>query len=121
MGVKNRNSIFKKLQKEIFAKQLVTPVGLTFLGLIAVFFGLLASKNMIVISFAIIGLLIAAFIINICIFKPIKGYYLIILLAFFRPNLLKINRNQWKIVIPYGLSLGAMNLIFYQDSPGISK
>lgn len=83
MQNKNRNGFLKKLQKEIFAKQLVTPVGLTFLGLIAVFFGFLASKNMVVISFAIIGLLIAAFIVNLCIFKPIKGYYLVILLAFF--------------------------------------
>lgn len=41
------------------------------------------------------------------------GISAIILLAVFRPNLLKINQNQWKIVIPYGLSLGAMNLIFY--------
>ena len=41
------------------------------------------------------------------------GISAIILLAVYRPNLLKITPNQWKIVIPYGLSLGAMNLIFY--------
>ncbi|HRM12353.1 MAG TPA: DMT family transporter [Flavobacterium sp.] len=41
------------------------------------------------------------------------GISAIILLAVYSPNLLKITPNQWKIVIPYGLSLGAMNLIFY--------
>lgn len=41
------------------------------------------------------------------------GISAIILLAVYRPNLFKITTNQWKIVIPYGLSLGAMNLIFY--------
>ena len=37
----------------------------------------------------------------------------IILLAVYRPNLSKITSTQWKFVVPYGLSLGAMNLIFY--------
>ncbi|WP_367754018.1 DMT family transporter [Flavobacterium sp. WC2430] len=41
------------------------------------------------------------------------GISAIILFAVYRPNLFKITPNQWKIVIPYGLSLGAMNLIFY--------
>jgi len=41
------------------------------------------------------------------------GISAILLLAVYRPNLFKITPSQWKIVIPYGLSLGAMNLIFY--------
>lgn len=41
------------------------------------------------------------------------GISAIILLTIYRPNLFKITPSQWKIVIPYGLSLGAMNLIFY--------
>jgi inner membrane transporter RhtA len=41
------------------------------------------------------------------------GISAIILLAVYRPNLFKITTSQWKFVIPYGLSLGAMNLIFY--------
>lgn len=41
------------------------------------------------------------------------GVSAIILLLAYRPNLKKITPQQWKIVIPYGLSLGAMNLIFY--------
>ena len=41
------------------------------------------------------------------------GISALILLAVYRPNLKKITANQWKLVIPYGLSLGAMNLIFY--------
>ena len=41
------------------------------------------------------------------------GLSAIILLLAYRPNLKKITPQQWKIVIPYGLCLGAMNLIFY--------
>lgn len=41
------------------------------------------------------------------------GISALILLAVYRPNLFHITAKQWKIVIPYGLSLGAMNLIFY--------
>jgi inner membrane transporter RhtA len=41
------------------------------------------------------------------------GISAIILCAVYRPNLFKITAKQWKVVIPYGLCLGAMNLIFY--------
>lgn len=41
------------------------------------------------------------------------GISAILLLLVYRPNLFKITTQQWKTVIPYGLSLGAMNLIFY--------
>ncbi|MBF4467354.1 DMT family transporter [Flavobacterium sp. LC2016-12] len=41
------------------------------------------------------------------------GISAIILLFAYRPNLKQIKPNQWKIVAPYGLTLGAMNLIFY--------
>jgi inner membrane transporter RhtA len=41
------------------------------------------------------------------------GISALLLLLVYRPNLKAITREQWKIVVPYGLSLGAMNLIFY--------
>lgn len=41
------------------------------------------------------------------------GVSALILLLAYRPNLKAITNEQWKIVVPYGLSLGAMNLIFY--------
>lgn len=41
------------------------------------------------------------------------GFSAVILLAVFRPNLKGLSLQQWKAVIPYGISLGAMNLIFY--------
>lgn len=41
------------------------------------------------------------------------GISAIILYLAYRPNLRKITPEQWKLVIPYGLSLGSMNLIFY--------
>jgi len=41
------------------------------------------------------------------------GISALILLLAYRPNLKAITREQWKIVVPYGLALGSMNLIFY--------
>ncbi|RZJ77810.1 EamA family transporter [Pedobacter agri] len=41
------------------------------------------------------------------------GLSAIILLVAFRPNLLALQAKQWKYVILYGLSLGAMNMVFY--------
>jgi len=41
------------------------------------------------------------------------GLSALILFIAFRPNLLKLNGKQWKYVILYGLSLGAMNMVFY--------
>jgi inner membrane transporter RhtA len=41
------------------------------------------------------------------------GLSAIILLTVYRPNLFKISNAQWRIIIPYGLTLGAMNLAFY--------
>lgn len=37
----------------------------------------------------------------------------IILLLAYRPQMSKISRQQWKLIIPYGITLGAMNLSFY--------
>jgi len=36
-----------------------------------------------------------------------------VLLALFRPPLARLGRAQWRVVIPYGMVLGAMNTIFY--------
>lgn len=41
------------------------------------------------------------------------GLSAIFLLMIFRPNLNKLTIPQWKAVIPFGLCLGAMNLVFY--------
>lgn len=41
------------------------------------------------------------------------GFSALILLAVYRPDLKQLSRQQWKAVIPYGISLGAMNIIFY--------
>jgi inner membrane transporter RhtA len=41
------------------------------------------------------------------------GLSAVILMAVNRPNLRKLTARQWKAVIPYGVILGAMNLIFY--------
>ncbi len=41
------------------------------------------------------------------------GFSAVILLAVFRPPLLRLSAGQWRAAIPYGIALGAMNLVFY--------
>ena len=41
------------------------------------------------------------------------GISAVILLAAFRPQIGGLSRAQWRAVIPYGLVLGLMNLVFY--------
>ena len=41
------------------------------------------------------------------------GLSAIFLMLIFRPKLSRLTSEQWKAVIPYGLCLGAMNLVFY--------
>src|SRR5687767_9076473 len=38
----------------------------------------------------------------------------VILVVVFRPRILKLSSALWKAVVPYGLALGAMNIIFYE-------
>ena len=38
----------------------------------------------------------------------------IILLAVFRPPVRRLTADQWRAVVPYGISIGVMNLLFYQ-------
>ncbi len=42
------------------------------------------------------------------------GLSAIILLAVFRPPVHRFTAAQWRAVVPYGVSIGVMNLIFYQ-------
>ncbi|HET9234947.1 MAG TPA: EamA family transporter, partial [Candidatus Eisenbacteria bacterium] len=41
------------------------------------------------------------------------GISAVILLAAFRPRLSRVTAEQWRAVIPYGLVLGVMNVVFY--------
>lgn len=42
-----------------------------------------------------------------------SGFSAILLLLIIRPKFHQLNARQWKTVIPYGMSLGTMNLVFY--------
>ena len=43
-----------------------------------------------------------------------NGLSAIILLAVFRPPMHRFTREQWQAVVPYGVTIGVMNLLFYQ-------
>jgi inner membrane transporter RhtA len=43
------------------------------------------------------------------------GISAVILLAAFRPRLHRLNGAQWRVVLPYGVVLGVMNLVFYHS------
>jgi inner membrane transporter RhtA len=43
------------------------------------------------------------------------GISALILLAVYRPELHRLNAAQWRVVLPYGLVLGVMNLVFYHS------
>jgi inner membrane transporter RhtA len=43
------------------------------------------------------------------------GISAVILLAAFRPRLHRLTAAQWRAVLPYGVVLGAMSLVFYQS------
>src|SRR5258706_15735251 len=42
------------------------------------------------------------------------GLSALILLVVFRPPVHRFTAAQWRAVVPYGVSIGVMNLIFYQ-------
>lgn len=42
------------------------------------------------------------------------GLAAIILLAMFRPTVHRFTASQWRAVVPYGITIGAMNLLFYE-------
>ena len=41
------------------------------------------------------------------------GLSALILLAAFRPRLNRLNAAQWRAIVPYGVVLGVMNMLFY--------
>ena len=41
------------------------------------------------------------------------GLSALMLLAVFRPRITQLTREQWRAVVPYGVTLGAMNVLFY--------
>jgi len=43
------------------------------------------------------------------------GISALILVAAFRPRLHRLSAAQWRVVLPYGVVLGVMNLVFYES------
>ncbi len=87
MFAQNNSTIFQKIggwfKREFFIKNLYSPMGLIILSIISIGAGLLAYLNLSIIVFAISASLIGIIIFYYCLLKPLTGYYLVTLLAFF--------------------------------------
>lgn len=79
----------------------IPPVALVLLAMISVQGGAAIAKSI----FPVLGAVTTAS------FRI--GLSAIFLFLMFRPKLSTLTRTQWKAVIPFGLCLGAMNLVFY--------
>ncbi len=79
----------------------IPPVALVLLAMISVQGGAAIAKSI----FPVLGAVTTAS------FRI--GLSAIFLFLMFRPKLSTLTRAQWKAVIPFGLCLGAMNLVFY--------
>ena len=79
----NRVSLFSWLFREIMTKKFISPLGVLLLSLVAVITGFLVVNGFVLLVFVLIAGMIGAMIIYSCIFKPIQGYYLTVVIAFF--------------------------------------
>ncbi|MEO5501248.1 MAG: O-antigen ligase family protein [Ginsengibacter sp.] len=71
------------LRREFFIKTLISPAGIIFISAISIGAGYLAYLNLPIITFAITAGLAGIIILYYCLLKPLTGYYLVTLLAFF--------------------------------------
>lgn len=87
MSAQNNSTVFQKIgrwtKRELFIKNLYSPLGLIILGLISVGAGVLAYLELPIVTFGLTGALAGLIIFYYCLFRPLTGYYLVTLLAFF--------------------------------------
>ena len=83
----NNSTVFQQIanwfKREFFIKNLNSPTGIILLSLISIGGGLLAYLDLSIITFALTASLIGIIIFYYCLLKPLTGYYLVTLLAFF--------------------------------------
>ncbi len=87
MLTQNKSSVFHKitdwLRREFFIKNLNSPAGIILMIFISIGAGLLAYLNLPIITFAITAALAGIIIFYYCLLKPLTGYYMVTLIAFF--------------------------------------
>ncbi len=71
------------LRSEIFIRRLQSPVGLTLLALLAIGAGYLAANDLSILVFVLSGALAGGVIVYMCMFRPLQGYYIVTLVAYF--------------------------------------
>lgn len=90
--IATQNSLVKKTKS--FFRYLAQPLVMGLLIILAVVSGYLAANDFALVTFAISGLLLCGLVVYTCLFKPLAGYYLTLVIAFFAffPNRL-LNRE----------------------------
>lgn len=71
------------LRKEVFYKKLISPGGLLLLVLLALACGYFTAQGFFFVPLVLAVLLIGATVVHICIFKPLQGFFLTTIIAFF--------------------------------------
>ena len=77
------SKIHRSLNREFFIRNLNSVTGKIILGAISLTAGFLAYNGLSLLVFAVAGALAGIIILYYCLFKPLTGYYLVTLLAFF--------------------------------------
>ena len=82
--IKNtRFSLGTWLVRELMEKKFMSPLGIFLLSIIAVTAGVLAANGQVIIVFIFIAALFGAGIVYCCVFRPLLGYYVTSLIAYF--------------------------------------
>src|SRR3954469_22948883 len=79
----NRIGFFSWIHRELIQKKFISPLGLTILSVVAVVTAVLAANGLALLVFAAAGGIIAVAIVYCCLFKPLYGYYITTLIAYF--------------------------------------
>lgn len=76
-------SLWGWLHRELIVKKFVSPLGLILLGLLSLMTGFLVASGKVVPVVFLIGGMVGAMMIYCCLFRPVMGYYMTTLVAYF--------------------------------------
>ncbi len=111
------SKLTKWLNREFFLKGLSSSFGIGLLACIAIAIGFLASHNLAVIAFALVGAVAAIIVVYYCFFEPVTGYFITMFISFFAfyPN------HILNIILPIPTFVELLILIVFFGSYNSAK